>query len=88
MLPPLVGVAVNVTDAPAQVGLVPVVSAMLTVGAEGEVTVMVIAFDVAGLPRTPLKFEVITQVTTSPLTSADVLYVVEFVPTLAPFTFH
>jgi hypothetical protein len=61
---------------------------MLTAGAEGEVTVMVTELEVAGLPNTPLKFEVITQVTTSPLTSVDELYVVEFVPTLAPFTFH
>lgn len=87
-LPPLVGVAVNVTDAPAQLGLAPEVSAMLTAGAEGAVTVTVIAFEVAGLPITPLWLEVITQVTTSPLASVDELYVAELVPTLAPFTFH
>jgi hypothetical protein len=69
----LVGVAVNVAEAPAQVGLLPEVSAMLTAGAEGAVTEMVIVFEVAGLPRTPLWFEVITQVTTSPLTKEDEL---------------
>ena len=73
VLPPLVGVAVKVTDAPAQVGLVPVVSAMLTAGADGADTVIVIAFEVAGLPSTPLKLEVITQVTTSLLTKVEEL---------------
>ncbi len=87
-LPPLVGVAVKVTDAPAQVGLEPVVRAMLTAEADGAFTVTVIALDVAGLPITPLWLEVITQVTTSPETKVDELYVAELVPTLVPFTFH
>lgn len=73
VLPPLVGVAVNVTDAPAQLGLLPEVRAMLRPGAEGAVTVTVMAFDVAGLPITPLWLEVITQVTTSPLANVDEL---------------
>ena len=72
-LPPLVAVAVNVTDAPAQLGLVPEVSAMLSAGAEGAFTVTVMAFDVAGLPITPLWFEVITQETTSPLANEEEL---------------
>ena len=84
----MVGVAVKVTDAPAQEGLEPVVSAIETAGADGAVTVMVMAFDVAGLPITPLWFEVITQVTISPETSDEELNVAELVPTLAPFTFH
>lgn len=87
-LPPLVGVAVNVIDAPAQVGLEPVVSAILTAGADGVVTVIVIALDVAGLPNTPLWFEVITHVTTSPDAKVEELYVAELVPTFVPFTFH
>lgn len=69
----MVGVAVKVTVAPAQEGLEPVVSAIETAGADGAVTVMVMAFDVAGLPITPLWFEVITQVTTSPETSEEEL---------------
>jgi ribosomal protein L25 (general stress protein Ctc) len=72
-LPPLVGEAVKVTDAPAQVGLEPVVRAMLTAGADGVDTVTVIELEVAGLPITPLKLDVITQVTTSPLTHVDEL---------------
>jgi len=79
---------VNVTDAPAQVGLLPVVRAILTAGADGALTEIVIALEVAGLPSTPLWFEVITHVTTSPLAKDDELYVAELVPTFAPFTFH
>ena len=78
----------KVTDAPAQVGLLPVVSAMLTAGADGALTEIVIALEVAGLPRTPLWFEVITHVTTSPDAKVEELYVVELVPTFVPFTFH
>ena len=88
MLPPLVGSAVKVTDAPAQDGLEPVVRAMLTAGADGVDTVTVIVLEVAGLPITPLRLEVITQVTTSPLAHVDELYVAAFVPTFIPFTFH
>ena len=88
VLPPLVGEAVKVTDAPAQVGFVPVVCAMLTAGADGAFTVTVIELDVAGLPITPLWLEVITQLTMSPVAHVDELYVAAFVPTLAPFTFH
>jgi hypothetical protein len=58
---------VKVTDAPAQVGLLPVVSAMLTPGADGALTEIEIALEVAGLPSTPLWLDVMTQVTTSPL---------------------
>ena len=57
----------NVTDAPAHDGLLPEVMAMLTAGAAGAVIEIVIALDVAGLPSTPLRLEVITHVTTSPL---------------------
>ena len=55
-MPPLVGVAVNVLAAPAQEGLVPLVSAMATDGATAELMVIVIALDVAGLPSTPTGF--------------------------------
>ena len=84
--PPFVIDDVKVTEAPAQAGLAEAAIAIL--GAEGADTVMVIAFEVAGLPSTPLRFEVITQVTISPLASVLELYVVELVPTLTPFTFH
>jgi hypothetical protein len=61
---------------------------MLTAGAEGALTVMVIVFEVAGLPITPLWLDVITHVTASPLANVLELYVVELVPTFTPFTFH
>jgi len=51
-------------------------------------TVMVIALLVAGLPVTPDKFDVITQVTICPVVNVFVVYVGPPVPTLAPFTFH
>lgn len=52
-------------------------------------TVMVMAFDVAGFPVTPDKFEVITQVITSPFTSAAEVYAELVAPEiLLPFFFH
>ena len=69
----MVGVAVKVTEAPVVVGLLPEVMAMDTAGVTEPVTVMVIAFEVAGLPVTPLRLEVITHVTTWPLVSVVVL---------------
>ena len=63
-MPPLVGVAVNVFAAPVHEGFVPAVSAIETDGATAELMVIVIELDVAGLPVTPGKLEVITQVTT------------------------
>ena len=47
MVPPLVGVAVNVNDEPAHEGLVPVVKAIATEGATLVFTVIVMAFEVA-----------------------------------------
>ena len=50
--------------------------------------VIVIALDVAGLPVTPLRLEVMTQVTTDPVASVVLVYVALLVPTLVPLTFH
>src|ERR1035437_8194 len=59
------------------------------VGVDGVgLTVIVIALDVAGLPVTPAKFEVITHVITCPLVNVEVVYVELFEPTFEPFTFH
>jgi hypothetical protein len=60
------------------------------VGVAGiEFTVMVIAFDVAGLPVTPDKFDVITHVITSPVTRVVVVNVELVAPDiLVPFFFH
>ena len=56
-------------EVPEQEGLVPLVSAIDTDGVTGPVIEMVIALEVAGLPVTPTRLDVITQVTTCPLVS-------------------
>ena len=73
MVPPLVGLAVKVNAVPAQDGFVPVVSAIDTEGVTAGLTVIVILLEVAGLPITPGRLEVITQVTTCPLLSEEVV---------------
>ena len=65
-MPPLVGVAVNVTLVPAQI--VVALAAMLTKGVTGMVTVIVIALEVAVGDVTHGSEDVITTVTTSLLT--------------------
>ena len=67
MDPPLVGVAVTVTDVPGQNGLVGV--EMETPAGRLVLTIIVIAFDIAGFPVTQLADEVTSQVTTSPFTA-------------------
>ena len=64
--PPLVGVAVNVTDVPAQIGFAE--AAIETLTAFSAFTVIVIIFDVAGLPVGQVSFDVSTQVIASLLT--------------------
>ena len=65
-VPPLTGVAVNVTLVPAQTGLAP--AAMVTLAVKIGSTTIVTAFDVAGDPvRQGEALEVITTVITSPL---------------------
>lgn len=59
----MVGVAVNVTDEPAQLGLLPEVIAIDTAGVSVVATVIVIAFDVAVAGDTQFALEVSTQVT-------------------------
>jgi hypothetical protein len=86
VVPPFVGVAVKVTLVPEQI--VVAVADMLTLAVTLLFTVIVIAFEVAGLPLTQLALEVIMQVMTSPLTRALLLYVELLVPTLLPFFFH
>jgi len=62
-VPPLTGVAVNVTDVPGQTGLDEAVMETLT-GING-FTVMMIVFDVAGEPVAQVSFEVSVQITWS-----------------------
>ena len=81
----MVAVAVNVTGVPGQTGLAEAAIHILT-GRMG-FTVMVKAFDVAGLPDGQVAFEVNSQVTMSLLAGVYVK-VVLLVPVLFPLTFH
>ena len=65
-MPPLVGVAVKVTDVPAHTGFAEAPIETLT-GSNG-FTIIVMVFDVAGFPVGHVTFDVSTQVTISPLT--------------------
>jgi hypothetical protein len=87
-VPPFVGVAVNVTDEPAHVGLFPEVIAIETAGTKTGLTVIVIPFDVAVVGLAQVAVDVITQVTTCPLVNVAVANVALFVPEFVPFTFH
>ena len=58
MVPPLVGVAVKVTEVPAQIAP-DGTAAMLTLAGNSGFTVMTIALLVAGLPVAQVAFEVI-----------------------------
>ena len=62
----MVGVAVKVTEVPEQTGFAD--AAMETLTGRFGLTVIVIEFDVAGLPVAQVALEVNTQVITSPLT--------------------
>ena len=66
--PPLTGIAVKVTDVPAQTGLAD--AAMVIPADTSELTVMEMVFEVAGFPLTQTAFDVNTQVTASPLMGA------------------
>ena len=63
VVPPLTGVAVKVTEPPAQTGLA--LAAMVTLTGKIGLTVMVTALEVAGFPLTHTSLEVSTQVITS-----------------------
>lgn len=87
MVPPLVGVAVNVTDWPAHAGLEPEVTAILTDAGVLLVVVKVTMLDVAVLGLAHDELEVISTDTASPLAGVNV-YVELLVPTLLLPTFH
>ena len=68
MLPPFIGVAVNVTLVPEHI--VPLGFAdILTLAGRKEFTVIVMAFEVAGEPDAQVRDDAITQVITSPFAS-------------------
>ena len=87
VVPPLVGVAVNVTLLPAQM-VVAGLAAILTLTGKLGFTDIVMVLDVPGLPVAQVALDVSTQVTASVLFSVADEYVVELVPTFTPFTFH
>jgi hypothetical protein len=67
--PPFVGVAVKVTEVVAHTGLAD--AAAITLTGNSVLTIIVIVFDVAGLPVTHVAFEIITTVMASLFRSAD-----------------
>jgi len=86
-VPPFVGVAVNVTDVPAQI--VVALAAIETLAVRIGLTTIVTPFDVAGEPvKHGVAFDIITQVTTSLFANVAEVNVAEFVPAFVPLIFH
>ena len=85
VVPPLAGVAVNVTEVPAQTGFTEAVTE--TEAVTNGLTDMLTWFEVAGEPLTHDAFDVITHVTASPFAGVYE-YVALLAPTFALFTFH
>ena len=86
-MPPFVGVAVNVTFVPAQIVL-PGFALTLTDGATVDVTTIVIPVDVAVAGLAQASDDVITTVIISAFANVLFEYVLLFVPTLLPLSFH
>ena len=76
------------SDDPAQDGLLPLLSAILTDGVNTGFIVIVMLLDVAVTGLAHANPDVIIQVTTCPFVRDEVVYVTLFVPTLLPFTCH
>jgi len=77
---------VKVTDVPEQTGLDE--AAIDTLTGRFGLTVIVTVLEVAGLPVTHVALEVRIQVTLSPSIRVVFVYVVLFVPTFVPLSFH
>jgi hypothetical protein len=86
LVPPLTGVAVNVTEVPAQAGFSD--AAMLTEGVTEVLTVIVIELDVAVVAVLQVSLLVITTVTTSPLFIVLDVKIELLVPVFTPLTRH
>lgn len=82
----MVGVAVNVTEVPAQI--VVLEAEIETDGLKLLTTLIVRLFDAAVELLTQFALEVRTQVITSPETKPVAMYVDKLKPTLLPFFFH
>ena len=83
----MVGVAVKITDVPAQIAPDGDADILTLAGSIG-FTVIVIWLEVAGFPDAQVKDDVITTVTASLLARAVLVKVGLFVPTFDPLTFH
>jgi len=79
---------VKVTEVPAQIILSASLDEMLTDTGKFGFTVVVIVFDVAGLPDVHASLEVRMTFTWSPFAREVVVYVALFVPTSTLFFFH
>jgi hypothetical protein len=66
-VPPFIGVALKVSNSPAQVGFDPVIMLIATEAVLAEPTTIVIEFDVASVGLAQGELDVITQVTICPL---------------------
>ena len=86
MGPPFVGVAVNVTDVPAQI--VVAVAPILTLTGKLGLTVIVMLLLVAVVGAAQVALDIRTTVTTSPLARVAEVKVLLFIPAFTPFTFH
>ena len=86
MVPPFVGVAVNVTEAPVQIAVA--LATIETAGITTGFTVIEILFDVADAGEAQVLLDVMITVTASPLFKVEEENVDEFVPTLLPLTCH
>ena len=78
----------NVSELPAQPGLLPVVSAMETAGVTLAVRFIVMELEVAVAVVTHVALEVMTQVTACPFVMAVLVKVGLSVPAFVPLTFH
>ena len=76
------------SDDPAQDGLLPLLSAILTDGVNTGFIVIVILLEVAVAGLAQANPDVMMQVTICPFVRDEVVYVALFVPTLLPLTCH
>ena len=84
--PPLVGVAVKVTDVPGHIVVAD--APTLTEGTGAGVTTIFTGVLVTTAGEAQVAFDVICTVTASPLFKVGLVKVALLVPTFAPFTFH
>jgi hypothetical protein len=82
----LVGVAVNVTLVPEHIVVAD--AAILTLAGKLGFTVIVTGLLVTEFPVAQVAFEISSTVTLLPLVRAELVYVLELVPTSTPLSFH